>query len=344
METLAARVMDACCDLLVVPSVVGHEAVLLDHLAARLRRPGLEIIRHPHALEVSGGDPTAPILSAHADRHGLIADGSGALQYAAFVVKRLRDHEDPPGSRAFLERIAERFIGEEVHAFDPRTGSTMGSGRVDRSWLCPIRDNLAFRVPGLTRLPEGTPVRYDAACEVGEESLSGQLDNVLGVALGVVLVEEGFRGRIVFTCEEEAGMSWKHLLDALAGTPPSRRLLVLDTSPFPEDAEGGLPEVVLRRRDGNGRFAGAITEEVIEACGALGLTHVIKDEWVERTTPPGETPNLGRTELGRVVRETGGAWNGTTVQIPTVGYHTNRERAEARAVVGVYALLEHLLG
>jgi putative aminopeptidase FrvX len=49
--------------------------------------------------------------------------------------------------------------------------------------------------------------------------------------------------------------------------------------------------------------------------------------------------SLGRTELGRLVTATRGEINGTTLQIPTTGYHTTQETAAIASVKAALALL-----
>ena len=53
--------------------------------------------------------------------------------------------------------------------------------------------------------------------------------------------------------------------------------------------------------------------------------------------------SLGRTELGRLVTATGGEISGTTLQIPTTGYHTANETATFRSVGAVLRLLSSYL-
>lgn len=53
--------------------------------------------------------------------------------------------------------------------------------------------------------------------------------------------------------------------------------------------------------------------------------------------------SLGRTELGRLVAATGGHLNGTTLQIPTTGYHTASETATLRSVGAALRLLSSYL-
>ena len=66
----------------------------------------------------------------------------------------------------------------------------------------------------------------------------GQLDNVLSAAILVYLFEIGFRGTAFFTAQEEAGRSWRYLLEWFRRFGGStNHLIVLDTSPYPTRAD-----------------------------------------------------------------------------------------------------------
>ena len=51
---------------------------------------------------------------------------------------------------------------------------------------------------------------------------------------------------------------------------------------------------------------------------------------------------LGSTELGRIVMESKGSIQGTTLQIPTTGYHTVEETASIKAVKSILYILSSL--
>ena len=56
-----------------------------------------------------------------------------------------------------------------------------------------------------------------------------------------------------------------------------------------------------------------------------------------------EIKDLGSTELGRLVLETSGEWNGATLQIPTTEYHTSYETTSRGCIESFYRLLSDLL-
>ena len=243
-----------------------------------------------------------------------------------------------------LDTIADRFTDERVQAHFPYTGTYQGQGVITRSYICPERNNLIFEVDGLDFVQPGTPISFLDRLHFDGTHLSAQLDNVISVAVIVHLFRHGFQGTALFTAQEEAGRSWRF---ALAWFQRQRlstdRLIVLDTSPYPTQEAAEAQELVLRRKDAGASFAVPLTDELRKRCDKLGIRYSFKDEYVERQNaenPERAKPlSLGRTELGRLIVATEGQLTGTTLQIPTTGYHTAEETASIHSVTAALRLL-----
>jgi hypothetical protein len=331
------------------PSVVGFEGPFFAHLARDFAALGCEVEHHEKLLSVSRGPSRAEILSCHIDRHGLVSTGHGEFEYAAFVASADDDGEDVTASRSMLRKICDRFFGEPVRAYAPGNGEILARGEVEHAYFCPHRDNLVFRVPGFEVLPVGTPASFHRPCQIDSRRLTGQLDNAISAAFTYALFESGFAGRALFTAEEEIGKSWSH---ALAFLEEHRlhtcELLVLDTSPFPDEAAIDEGRVVLRNRDAHGEFNPELVSRLEFLCQEQVIPYQMKDEWIasqnlDRMKSGRKPVGLGSTELGRLVSSTQGAVNGATLQCPTFGYHSNRETTSRRAISQVWRLLSSLL-
>ncbi len=309
-----------------IPAVVGFEGPFLAALASEVRALGRDAERRSGLLAVAGGPTT---VSAHIDRHGFVVGEDSRLRYAANVAAH----------RALSPRLAaticRRFDRERVVAYDPSTGDIVGEGTVGHEEHCGIADVELF-AEGLCEVEAGTPVAFAPGSGADGPWLRGQLDNPLSAALCMELVADGFDGTVLFTAGEEAGRSW----EAIAGwfDQPTDTLLVLDTSPFDEPGPVESGAVVLRHRDAGAEFAPATTERVAAAASRAAAPIVWKDEVLAAAAKP-----LGRTELGRVVAETGGRVTGTTLQVPTTDYHTNREATAAPAIAAACRTLVELL-
>lgn len=326
------------------PSVVGSEDSFFRVVRRELEEIGVRVSYFQGLLVAEGNDPHSLILSAHVDRHGLLCTGPNEFQYAAFITGNRSEQTGESVSEQMLDSIAERFCGQRVQAHLPYTGTYQGQGTIKRSYICPQRRNLIFELDGLDFLQPGTPVAFLDRLRISGGYVSAQLDNVLSVALLIHFFRFGFQGTALFTAQEEAGRSWRY---ALAWFQRQRlwtdRLLVIDTSPYPTREAADEQDVVLRRRDANGDFAVELTESLVSKCEQLNIRYSFKDEYVKSLNLTRSKPlSLGRTELGRLVAATQGGINGTTLQIPTTGYHTTSETTSLRSVNAVLTLLSGL--
>jgi len=79
-------------------------------------------------------------------------------------------------------------------------------------------------------------------------------------------------------------------------------------------------------------------------CRQHDFSYLYKDRYVEdgneRLLRQGEKPrSLGSTEMGRIIAASNGLVDGTTIQIPTTGYHTMEESAALESVGAFIRLL-----
>jgi len=324
------------------PSVVGTEDSFFRVLRRELEEVDLTVDRYHGVLVARGKDPESIVLSAHIDRHGLLCTGPNEFQYAAFIAGNQSDLTGDSVSEQMMSSIAGRFTGQRVQAHLPYTGTYLGQGVISSGRLCEFRRNLIFEIEGLDYLQPGTPISFLDRLRVTETHLSAQLDNVLSVALIVYLFRKGFPGTALFTAQEEAGKSWRYALswllrEGLATT----RLLIIDTSPYPTTEAADAQELVLRQKDATAPFDADFTHEIEGRCLDLGILFSYKDQWIENENLTRSKPmSLGRTELGRLVAASGGRFSGTTLQIPTTGYHTAQETASIASVRAAIRLLE----
>ena len=320
------------------PSVVGAEHAFFRVLQRELEERGARVTWYEGVLVAEGARPGCAMYSAHIDRHGLVCTGPGEFQYAAFVAGRRSDLLGNSVSERLMTKIVDRFGGAPVLAYEPWSGAYHGRGTIRRAYVCEHRDNLIFEVEGLADVVAGTPLGFVDRLQVQGGRLSGQLDNVLGAASLVHLFALGFAGTAFFTAQEESGSSWRFLLEwfrRFQGTTDS--LVVVDTSPFPDTATADAQELVLRASDVNAAFGTRATGRVEATCRALGVSTLYKDRWVRernrRAEREGREPqSLGSTELGRIVAASDGRVTGTTLQVPTTGYHTLAETASLASV------------
>jgi putative aminopeptidase FrvX len=333
--------LDILKPLIREPAVVGHEDSFLRVLRRELEELGVQVQYYHGVLVAQGTRPHDLFLSAHIDRHGLLCTGPNEFQYAAFIAGNQGEAMGESVSEHMLQTIENRFQGRRVQAHLPYTGTYLGQGEITHSYICPERRNLIFEVKGLDFLQPGTPVSFLDRLQISEGLISAQLDNVVSAALLIYLFRQGFQGTGLFTAQEESGRSWRYTLSWFQRQRlTTQRLVVLDTSPYATREDADAQQVTLRHRDANGLFSEDMTWELKNRCEEMGLSYGFKDEYItlQNQTRSKSYP-LGRTELGRIALATGGAINGTTLQIPTTEYHTVTETASLSAVTGVMQLL-----
>ncbi|MEC8231960.1 MAG: peptidase M42 [Pseudomonadota bacterium] len=320
------------------PSVVGAEHTFFRVLQRELEERGAKVTWYEGLLVAQGSDPHSIMLSAHIDRHGLICTGPNEFQYAAFVAGARSDLLGNSVSEQLMKKIEGRFVNAPVFAYEPWTGAYRGRGHIKGSEICEFRNNLIFELEGLEHVVAGTPIAMVDKLKVTEDALVGQLDNVLSAAVMIYLFELGFTGTAFFTAQEEAGKSWRYLLEWFRRFGGStNQLFVLDTSPMPDFAAASAHHLVLRHEDANAKFNEALTTKLATTCETLGYRYLYKDDYVrelnkERIANGESEHSLGSTELGRIVAASQGLVDGTTLQVPSSGYHTMQETAPQASV------------
>ncbi|MGH1398859.1 MAG: peptidase M42 [Alphaproteobacteria bacterium] len=340
-------IIDKTTEYLTIPSIVGHEGGFMHFLKMEFEKLGLRTEIYEGILAVHGNAPYSNIACAHIDRHGLISLGNNEFAYAAQYIKEIKYGEPNRSSRAELHDIMSRFEGEHVFAYNSDTHEVVGEGCIESCTPSAETGNSVFCVNGLDDIEIGTPVSYAREATLEDGKFKGQIDNVLSVATLYALFQNGYQGSALLSCEEEIGKSWTHIAAYLKLFEiETQSLLVLDTSPYsdPEPIDAG--RVIFRNRDKSEYFNPALTAQLIERAASLGQLYQIKDEYLLSVGK--REDQLGSTELGRLIQnETHGngarRWNGATIQIPTMMYHTSYETTSLKAIDNFYAFLENIL-
>ena len=320
------------------PSVVGSEHAFYRTLQRELEERGAKVTWYEGVLVAQGHAPNSAMFTAHCDRHGLICTGPNEFQYAAFIAGSRSDLLGNSVSEQLMREIEGRFRNVPVYAYEPWSGAYLGRGKIQTSYICETRKNLIFELDALQHLVAGTPVAFDDGLHLTEKTVAGQLDNIITVAALIYLFDLGFQGTAFFTAQEEAGKSWRYLLQwfqRFGGK--SNELICVDTSPFPTAEAAAEQHLVLRHRDANATFCPKLTQKLVSLCHSKGYTYCFKDEIVEAKNKELEAQglparSLGATEMGRIIDNADGLVTGTTLQIPSWGYHTMEETAYHQSV------------
>ena len=335
-------IIQKTAEYLAIPSVVGHEQFFMNFLYEDFKKLGLSAFKNDGLLEVHGSASKDAIICAHIDRHGLISLGDDEYVYAAQYMKEIKYGENNLSSQKQVESIAKRFEGEKVYAYHPDSGERLGEGSIEACYPHMKNNDALFFVDGIVQLEQNIPLAYSRQASFEGGVFKGQIDNVISIAVVYALFKAGYQGTALLTCEEEIGKSWMHIAEYLDGMHiETDRLIVLDTSPYNEQGIIEKGPVILRNRDKSEIFNKAFVDALKERCTALNINYQAKDEMLLAAGK--EIDDLGSTELGRLVQSTEGQWNGATVQIPTLMYHTSNETTTANAIENYYTFLHNIL-
>ncbi|MDD2567408.1 MAG: peptidase M42 [Thiovulaceae bacterium] len=335
---------DILKQLIRVPCVVGAEHPFLMSVKRELEEIGVNVQYYDGVLVGMGKEPTSGYISAHVDRHGLICTGHNEFQYAAFIAKNKADLRGDSNSEQLLKNFTSRFVDEKVQAYEPWSGSYLGLGEIKQAFLCERRNNIIFKVEGFDFLLPGTPIAFMDKLEHKEGFISAQLDNVLSVAMIIYMYHLGYQGTSFFTASEEAGKSWRFLLEWFRRfNITTNELLVLDTSPYSSIDDIAKLDIVLRNRDTNAVFRSPLKQKMKKIAIEEKIRYHFKDAYIKnKMAQTGMKKSVGTTELGRIIDATKGQIQGATLQIPTIGYHTVNETASVRSVEGMVTILKKL--
>ena len=335
---LFARTLAKTCEYLDFPAVVGHETPFLDHVAADFEALGAAVQRPRNLAVITLGQP-GPVFIAHADRHGAVIDEDGAAVYAAYAVKNEKYDDASKPSEAFVRTLSDRHAGEEVFAYDRKTGGRIAYGDV-RGVELDAAGRAVLKIDAMPALAPGTPIAFSRSLDRSQAGyVAGQLDNPVSIAALRVAAEYGLGGTILITAEEEIGRSASHVLEWAqgGGLEATRDLVVCDTTPFDDGAAALAGAVILRRRDAMSSFHADQVSRLEAAASAAGAPMIFKDSFIERENDARSRrgqplKSMGLTELGRITAASKGAYAGATLQLPTFNYHTNRESTTPRAL------------
>jgi len=335
---------DILKQLIRVPSVVGAEHPFFMAVKRELEEIGVTVEYYDGVLVAKGKNPTSGYISAHADRHGLICTGHNEFQYAAYIAKNQADLNGNSNSESLLKNFTDRFVNEKVQAYEPWSGSYLGLGVIQNAFLCERRNNIIFNVDGFSHLFPGAPIAFVDNLTIEDDLVSAQLDNVISVAIIIYMYHLGYQGTSFFTASEEAGKSWRFLLEYFRRFDISTdELLVLDTSPYNVVEDIQSLDIILRNRDENGVFRSPLKNKIKKICIENKINYHYKDAYLKNIMKQnGIKSSLGVTELGRIINATKGSIQGTTLQLPTIGYHTVKETTTTKSIESMICILQEL--
>lgn len=335
---------DILKQLIKVPTVVGYEHSFFMYLKRELEDLNITVEYYEGVLVAKGDKPESGYISAHADRHGLICTGHNEFQYAAYVAKNQSELNNISNKNQILKNFEKRFVNQKVQAYEPWSGSYLGMGTIENAFICERRNNIIFKINEFDHLFPSTPIAFMDKLTIDNKMISAQLDNALSISILIYMYQLGYKGTAFFTASEEAGKSWRFLLDYFRRFDIStNELLVLDTSPYKTIEDIQNLDIVLRNRDENAYFRSPLKSKIKKIAIKNKIKYHYKDEYLKNINYENNTKSsIGITELGRIISASKGLIQGTTLQIPTIGYHTVKETTSIQSINKIIIVLKKL--
>lgn len=367
-------------EYLEIPSVIKHEELFILHLKKDLEKIGLKTQNHNNSFLTAKTEIESEyIFSAHIDRHGFFKNKNNAIAYAAFeylkanklslphevrsigenailpkiknddiLIKEFRDfilisdkeHKNvkfsKPFALDFFEKIGLRYTKDLIRGYDIKTNSFSKWSQIKSYNTSVDSKTVSFNLldSDFKELNKFNVFQLNSKCFTYQNYFSGQIDNIISTAtIFVLLKHKLISGTFIFTTLEEVGESYKQIVEFFNKNTKElshKKLLILDTSPydsFENKKEGFL---TLRHGDENGGFDSQLVEKIQNKLEKSNIPYDFKPSF------------MGKTELGRVSTETKGKINGTTIQLPTLNYHTSHETCELKGLENYSKVLVQL--
>ncbi len=374
MNDKIKQILQICRELIQIPSLIEYEQEFLKYLNERLNNKNFNIIRGNQFLYITpSNQETQYIFSAHIDRHGLIKNEDDEIEFLAFYLKRKYNLDFPrdelnedeehiknqiskyfqtslsdnffsiqdsniktkfirKGSPIDFEKTGLRHLNETVTSYKKFSSNKEKEYKVIHSINNFKENKISFL---LDKTPSNSEVLFSLDNNIYEHHnlIWGQIDNIISASILVYLIENNILNQsVIFTTREEIGLSWKSFLELETYniSLDNKKLIILDTSPYQNVLYLDEGSLTLREGDERANFDTETSKLVNE---------LLTEMKIPFNTKPS---NEGKTELGKIIKETKTSLNGTTLQLPTMNYHTSVETTTKKSLRNYIEVIEKI--
>ncbi|MCA9495867.1 MAG: hypothetical protein KC589_02905 [Nanoarchaeota archaeon] len=312
-----------------IPSVTSNEKPFLDYLNKKISKlKKYNIIQtdsylliktknNPNKTNKNKNKENKYLFSIHIDRHGFAKNNNNEIEYQAYKRKKEEKLKFNRDTKEFFENCALRHTKENISSYNPKTGKIINKYISNRNNLDWKNKLVTFT---LNKDPKSNENIFmlNSQISITNNLFFAQIDNVISAAVIFYLLKtSNFQDEIIFTTQEEIGLSYKCVLDYLDKNTTENtiknQIITLDTTPYENFNNKEKGFIVLRKGDENGDFNLNLVKEFEK----IANKNKIPIEY--------KASNNGMTELGRISSTSKGKYNGATIQIPTTNYHTTYE-------------------
>lgn len=314
-----------------IPSVTVFEKPMLKYISRYFYAINHDrLVTDRYVAFISKSKRNKVLLTIHIDRLGLVNTGE-MITYSNYYGYEKYAKEYKPGIV-----FGNRFKNRDVRLYDPESGKVLSQGTVID---CQIDSNnkMLFSISGIDWHNKSfpLPIAYMPDIHVVGDKVIGQIDNVLSLYVGYLLLKSQSEFSILFTTEEEIGMSWTYISDFLRKFQYDN-IIVLDTTNVEGLIDLNDVDIVFRASDDKADFGKDFVNKLIDVSKKCKVRYYLKT----KSKDGSKTKNI--TEIGRLISQSDLLFQGATVQFPSINYHTVEETATVESIKKVIEYLQAL--
>ncbi len=314
-----------------IPSVTCFEKPMLKYISRYFYAANHErLVTDRYVAFISKNKSNKILLTIHIDRLGLVNTGE-MITYSNYYGYENYAKKYKPNIV-----FGNRFRNRDVRVYDPESGKVFGEGTV---FDCQIDSNnkMIFSISGIDWHDKSfpLPIAYMPDIHVVGDTIIGQIDNVLSLYVGYLLLKYQSRFSILFTTEEEIGMSWTYIDDFL-GKFKYDNIIVLDTTSVEGQIDLNDVDIVFGVSDDKADFGKDFVNKLIDVGKKCKVRYYLK------TKSPDDSKTKTITEIGRLISQSDHVFQGATVQFPSINYHTVEETSTVESIRKIIEYLQAL--
>ena len=245
-----------------------------------------------------------------------------------YITGKLKEYAEIPSvtgdETVFLERLDREFITHE--GMSRRT--VMNDGKVYYSLLkCGNGPDLVLCVH-TDRVPDPkTNEPYKNKIKQNGEFITGQLDNIISIAVMSYLNSIGLKFNILFTTSEEICFSYPQIDEVmqLYGMVP----VSVDIDVYSQETDISSGYITIRNKSFSREYD-------------QGTVRLLRKAAEENDIPVNNDSGLSHDEVFHLMRAVPGR-NGAHLGLPIYNYHSNREAVSVKAVLNMISLLKAVI-
>ncbi len=245
-----------------------------------------------------------------------------------YITVKLKEYAEIPSvtgnETVFLERLNREFITHE--GMSRRTVTNDGKGYYSLL-KCGNGPDLVFCVH-TDRVPDPkTNEPYKNKIKQNGEFITGQLDNIISIAVMSYLNSIGLKFNILFTTSEEICFSYPQIDEVmqLYGMVP----VSVDIDVYSQETDISSGYITIRNKSFSREYD-------------QGTVRLLRKAAEENDIPVNNDSGLSHDEVFHLMRAVPGR-NGSHLGLPIYNYHTNREAVSVKAVLNMISLLKAVI-